>query len=267
MAPLLRTGLIGNPELNGQYPAALQILADIAGTALEFNFIDTRRNTRLDFGATIRQCKKKHWAGIAMGGSWKPVAARFSGHAMDPEYLNIGAINLLSFIPNIRGHSTDFSGFQNAYKCAFGPEFSPGKVMMAGAGGIARAIGAALISQGVEELLIWDSHPLRAEALCETLGPLAQPSGLQENRAFDGLVNTLPQDQNNAPFSSHNAIWAFDANANDTPFLGMASDRGAQVFGGLDLFFHTTIDSFETLTGADLDRNLALKKLAELTFE
>lgn len=268
----LRAGLIGAHISHSLFPAALEMMCAEQGIVLEFELIDTADQTGFDFDAALHGLRQRGWRGVSVTHPFKTNAARYAEEGMHPDVAHLGAANLLIFGEYLIGHNTDYSGFLSA----FARVRDRGPVVMAGAGGVARAIGPALAALGVADLAIFDRDRVRAEDLAFSIGPPARPipaNAVKEAvRAASGLVNATPMGMVEYPGAAFDLrligdqIWAFDAvyRAGETEFLRSAAKAGLQLVTGFDLFAHMAIDSFSAYTGESPDLNLILPKLEML---
>lgn len=252
----LRTGLIGDNISRTRLPAALDIMCRDAGIALTFEPIDTAGHAGFDLAACVAELRSAGWDGVAVTHPHKPAAAGlFDGPAR-----RLGAANLLVFGTAPAAHNTDYTGFVSAWRALRGPA-APGRVAMAGAGGVARAIATGLAGLGATEIAIWDTAPGRAAALAAEIGPAARavpPAGAGAAIASaDGLVNATHLGMAGyggsafeLPLTARPA-WAFDAvyTPVETAFLQSARAAGAEILTGFELFRHMAVNLFTALTG------------------
>jgi len=175
----LKAGLIGAHISRTRLPAALEIMCDAHGMALEFQLIDTAALAAFDFDATVHGLTNRGWTGVTVTHPFKTNAARYVEDGMHPDVAHLGACNTLVFGEYLIGYNTDYTGFLAAFEGVA----DRGPVVMAGAGGVARSIGAALVKLGVNDLAIYDPDTLRAKDLAFSIGPPA-PHG-------DGGVSRL----------------------------------------------------------------------------
>lgn len=268
----LRAGLIGEHISRTRLPGALEIMCAEVGWMLDFTLLDTADDPDFDFNTTVDLAREDGWTGVTVTHPWKTDAARYAGDAMHKDVAHLGASNTLVFAPDLRGYNTDYTGFLSAFQ----PIADRGPVVMVGAGGVARSIGAALIGQGITDLAIHDLEPARAADLASGLGPPAHaipsedlPDAL---RAASGLVNATPQGMKEYPGSAIDTgllgpqVWAFDAvyTPTETEFLIAARSAGLTVLTGFELFRHMAIRSFEAYTSISLDLAEVLPKLEVL---
>ena len=272
----LIAGLIGDHIQNTRLPAALGLLCRAAGVALEFELIDSAKRSGFAFGSEADGLAARGWTGVSVTHPHKLAAAHYVGDGMEADAAHLGACNLLRFDPGgVVGFNTDYSGFLSAWR-AFRGDAAPGRVAMAGAGGVARALGPALAALGAAEIVIWDLDQARAQTAAAALGPLARAvpiaAAADETRAADGLVNATAVGFGDGLGSALPLMalggqsWAFDAvyTPTDTAFLKAAADAGVDTLTGFDLFSHMAIHTFEAYTGRCLDPPNALETLAAL---
>jgi shikimate dehydrogenase len=160
----LRAGLIGEYIQKTRFPAAMRIMCDAAGIDLVFDLIDTARLDTFDFDRQVDELIAAGWTGVTVTHPFKIAAARFAGNGMTGEAANLDAANTLLFEHPPRGLNTDYSGFLGAWRRRIGAE-GPGRVAMAGAGGVAQAIGRALIELGARKIILWDVVPEKRRLL------------------------------------------------------------------------------------------------------
>lgn len=264
--------MIGAHIARTRLPAALQIMCDDAGFELEFDLIDTAGLPSFDFDASVHGLRDRGWTGVTVTHPFKTNAARYAEDGMHPQVAHLGACNTLVFGEYLIGYNTDYTGFL----AAFAPVADRGPVVMAGAGGVARSIGAALVSLGVSDLAIYDTDTLRAKDLAFSIGPPARaiPSSAFDSAARDasGLVNATPLGMAQYPGSAFEAallggqVWAFDAvyTPTDTAFLMSAERAGLRCVTGFDLFRQMAIRSFAAYAGVTPDIPDTLQKLEAL---
>ena len=268
----LRAGLIGEHISRTRLPAALQIMCDMSGIKLVFELIDTAKIDPFEFDACVNDALAAGWTGVTVTHPFKVDAAGYAGAGMTADVAQVGASNTLVFGDEIRGYNTDFTGFLAAFEAIE----DRGPVVMAGAGGVARSLGAALLKVGVMDLAIYDVDEGRASDLAFSLGPPARaiPLAHLETSVRDasGLVNATPLGMKEYPGSSINLAWigsqnwAFDAvyTPTDTVFLRVCKQTGLTTISGFELFKHMAIRSFEAYTGIALKASEMMPKLEEL---
>ncbi|WDH34669.1 shikimate dehydrogenase [Pseudomonas chlororaphis] len=118
---------------------------------------------------------------------------------LSPEARGIGAVNTVVLKDGKRiGHNTDCLGFAEGFRRGL-QGVALARVVQMGAGGAGAAVAHALLSEGVQQLHIFDVESARAQSLADNLnqhfGPGRAKAGVDlpaTLAAADGLVNTTP---------------------------------------------------------------------------
>ncbi len=185
-----------------------------------------------------------------------------------PAARQAGAVNTLVFTEaGIVGDNTDGAGFLANLR-AHG--IAPGPALLLGAGGAARAIGAALLGEGVT-VTVTNRTPERAASLAAAL-PGLRTRPWQQRGALDGialLVNTtslgmqgqppLPMDLAAAPAGM--AVCDIVYAPLETPLLADARARGLPAAGGLGMLLHQAVPGFAAWFGVVPQVDAALHDL------
>jgi len=266
-------GLIGEHISRTRLPAALDILCAEYGYDLAFELIDSADRPGFNFRVVVDELKSWGWTGVTVTHPFKISAASYAAGGMVPAVSHLGASNTLIFATNrTEGHNTDYTGFVNAWRSTM-KDAAPGRVAMAGAGGVAAALAPALLHLGAEEIALWDIDPIKASALKSKLeGNIRLVSAAEAVAATheaDGLVNATALGMVEYPGMAFaaNAIgsqaWAFDAVYTPpvTRFLGTAQEAGLTAISGFELFKHMALKTFEAYTGVAPDEVSMLPKL------
>lgn len=187
----------------------------------------------------------------------------------------IGAVNTVTFKDDgsIRGDNTDSYGFiQNLRQNAPGWAANSGPALVLGAGGAARAVISALLSEGVPELRLANRTRQRAELLADQFGAKVRVvDWLRASEAVDGaqtIVNTtslgmqgqpdLMIDLTTAPKTA--VVTDLVYTPLNTPFLAMAAALGLQTVDGLGMLLHQGVPGFELWFGTrpEVDETLRM---------
>lgn len=272
---VIRGGLIGAHISRTRLPAALAVLCADRGLGLEFELIDTADKPDFDLSRQITACRRDGWNGVSVTHPHKIGAFEWLEGGMSDELKDLGSSNMIAFKPGICGSNTDFTGFLSAWQTEMG-DMTPGRVVIAGAGGVARALGPALLRLGATDIAIFDPSSDRASQLVQTLGPggrVLDKAGLADaiNEA-NGLVNATPigmAEHPGSPFPHPLDVapdWIFDAiyTPTETQFIDDGRQTGAKVMTGFSLFKHMALKTFEAYTGLEADAERALPRLDEL---
>lgn len=276
---VLKAGLIGANIQKSRLPAALKIMCDEAGLELDFELIDTALVHNFDFYAEVQNRIDANWTGITITHPYKLDAAKFvktiNTGKMAREVASLDASNTLKFGSEILGYNTDYSGFLGVWKQRMGDKI-PGKVCVAGAGGVAAAIVPALVKVGAEKIIIWDLDIDKATQLASQYSGVVEVVLMENSEAdilsADGLVNATALGMEAYRGSAFDGKligsqkWAFDAvyTPTNTQFMQCAKKQGLDAICGFELFCHMAVRSFKAYTGIESDIEKTIEKLQQL---
>jgi shikimate dehydrogenase len=209
---------------------------------------------------------------------------------------SIGAVNtIVKKDDKLVGSNTDASGFMEALdkEGHFNPKGK--KVVILGAGGVARAVGFVLVQRKVASLAISDGILERAGALAENLVRYIkvasatakdfetdisafQWQNLSSARTFDncdlivhcttiGMKDSCQEGQ--SPLSLEvipKNVLVYDVVYNPwlTPLLSIAQKAGANILGGLHMLVYQGAASFKLWTGMKAPVDIMFKKAKEV---
>ena len=139
----IRTGLIGEHISQTRFGRAMAMMCELEGLPFEFDLIDAAERPGFDFNAAVEDLKRRGWTGTAVTHPFKGDAAVLAGAGMSEGVRDLGAANSLRFGDQIQGFNTDYTGFLSAWRHEMSG-FQVGRVALAGAGGVARAIAPAM---------------------------------------------------------------------------------------------------------------------------
>lgn len=265
MAPI-RLGLIGDNIARSQSPRLHVEAGRLCGLEVTYERL-IPRDLGLGFDEVFERCLDEGFRGINVTYPYKEeVVPRLT--VPDPATAIIHACNTVLFGEGRpEGHNTDYSGFIAAFRETF-PSAAPGRVGMAGAGGVGKAVAFALARLGADELRIFDHDQTKAHGLANAVsesgfGTRVIVTGTVDEAAAgaDGLVNCTPLGMVGYSGTSIPAVlmpgasWAFDAvyTPVNTDFLRDAEKAGLEVLSGYELFFHQGVDAFRLFTGMKVD--------------
>jgi shikimate dehydrogenase len=204
-------GLIGYPLGHSISPVFQQAAFDKLGLDIRYELWETPPEKLSDVVNDIRSSDK---SGANVTVPYKESVIPMLDELNDVA-AGIGAVNtIVKKDEKLVGYNTDAEGFIRALEVEgkFDPE---GKTMsMIGAGGVARAIGFALIQSGIKSLELFDIDMARAEKLA---GELC---------ATDVRVlssNEGSQFEPGCPFLSHRVTWSWSPRCHQTLRYGSNS--------------------------------------------
>lgn len=172
----------------------------------------------------------------------------------------------------LSGHNTDVIGFARALREDAGFDARGARAAVLGAGGAGRAVTLALLQARASLTFVADIVPDWAEALVESLLPLASADtalvwGYWDSPAFRQtlagcqlLVNCTPVGtrgggtEGQSPLSTDlipKDVLVFDLvyNPPETPLMAAARERGCRVSSGLGMLVYQAAESFRLWTG------------------
>ena len=274
--PSIRLGLIGDNIARSQSPRLHRLAGRMCGLDVTYEPL-IPADLGLAFPDVFEQCRSDGFRGINIT---YPYKERVLGHVRvdDPFAKALGACNTVVFeADGPRGFNTDCSGFASAFSNAFG-KISPGRVAMAGAGGVGKAIAFALGSLGASGLAVFDPDRDKAKALAASLGQvfphllvhLADTLSEALDGA-DGAINCTPLGMAGYPGSAFADLridrcrWVFDAvyTPVETVFLADARRAGVDILSGYELFFYQGVHAFKLFTGRDIDEDALRAELLQ----
>jgi shikimate dehydrogenase len=275
MTNLLKCGLIGSNISRTRMQMALDVMCRAEGMELDFSLIDTEHDNAFDFRTTVDMLRQDGWTGVTVTHPHKAEAATYAGDRMDREVAHLGASNLLIFGPSLTGWNTDYLGFIAAWRAVF-KNRGPGEVVVAGAGGVSRAIVPALLKLGARRIAVFDANHDAAVDLAKASGRRVQAVPLSDAPAAiaeaTGLINATPLGMGGHPGTAFDPAlvspqnWAFDAvyTPTDTEFLTHAASKDLAILTGFDLFRFMALETFRIYTGHTPDRARILPQLDAL---
>src|SRR5437867_836300 len=188
-------GVLGDPVDHSLSPAMHN--AAFAAAGLPHVYLRYRVPAAL-LPDAVREAKALRMGGLNLTVPLKEIVLPLLD-ALTQEAERIGAVNTVLFPPGGRtvGDNTDGRGFLAALRGRV--RLSGARALVIGAGGSARAVGAALCQVGAARITIANRTPARAEGLAERLGRLEAGTGRRAPRAAmaralraAGLALTLP---------------------------------------------------------------------------
>ncbi len=212
-----------------------------------------------DFETGIRALPKLGFRGINLTIPYKETILPLLDSVSDRAAL-IGAVNTVVFreTGGIYGDNTDGYGFIQSLRQSR-PDWSPksGPALVLGAGGAARAIVSALLSEGTPEIRLANRTRQRCEIFREHFGArIAITDWTGASEATDGaatIVNTTSLGMTGKPDNPVRLDAAPDTalvtdivyTPLETEFLKRARTRGLHTVDGLGMLLHQAVPAFE----------------------
>ncbi|MBD9515988.1 MULTISPECIES: shikimate dehydrogenase [Pseudomonadaceae] len=195
-------------------------------------------------------------------------------HELSDEARGIGAVNTVVLRDGRRiGHNTDCLGFAEGFRRNLS-DAPRERVVQLGAGGAGAAVAHALLSEGVQQLTIFEVDSARAQALVDNLNAHfgGQRARVGHDLAgavseADGLVNTTPVGMAKLPGAPlplellHAGLWVAEIIyfPLETELLRHARSLGCRTLDGGNMAVFQAVKAFELFSGveADSERMLA----------
>jgi 3-dehydroquinate dehydratase / shikimate dehydrogenase len=174
----------------------------------------------------------------------------------DPLAAKIGAVNTVVVRGGgkLYGYNTDYVGVLQSLERRIPLRGS--RVLIVGAGGVARAVAFALAQAGAA-VCVCARRPKRAESLARAVGGEAISRGRVRKEFFDAIVNATPVGMHPAagdsPLKSSelNCRLVFDTiyRPRQTKLLKLAARRGIETVSGVEMFVAQGTAQWEIWTG------------------
>ena len=176
----------------------------------------------------------------------------------------IGAVNTIHFNNdgNVTGDNTDAYGFiENIKQTHSSWAANKGPAMVFGAGGAARAVVWALLSEGVPEVRVVNRTKTKAVALSDVLGAKVKVIDWMEasyvmsdiatlvNTTSLGMIGSVPFNQDISRLNSQSVVIDLVYNPTETGLLKSAKSMGLNTVDGLGMLLHQAIPGFEKWFG------------------
>lgn len=271
-------GVFGDPIAHSLSPA----MHNSAFSALGMDCIYHAFKVRPDkLEKAILGAEAMGFGGLNLTVPLKEVAVKLDCIKLDPLAERIGAVNTIVFgeTGEIKGYNTDGLGAKQALREA-AVEIRGSKIVVAGAGGAARAIAFQLAADGAEIIVINRTEG-RAIELAQDISAAALP-GKVEGRGLSGL-KTLLQDADvlintttlgmhpNADTAIataeelHSGLTVFDIvyNPLETRLLKEAKTSGAKPVSGVSMLVYQGAEAFRLWTGIEPPVELMKKTVLE----
>lgn len=273
-------GLIGNPVGHTMSPAIHNTLAHETGQNLIYAPFCVPPG---QVGAAVEGAYALNFLGLNVTVPYKSEVIPYLVQT-DPLAEKIGAVNtLVRCRGGFMGYNTDMPGLYRAM-CLDGVELSGERVLILGAGGVARAVAILAAEKGARKIVILNRTVERAEGLAGEVNALAG-RGLAETMPLSGYA-ALPQGErylavqatNVGMFPRTEEALVEDAafyrrvhtgydlifNPYRTRFMSFVEENGGRAFNGLKMLLYQGVIAYELWTGTQVGQELARKAYREM---
>ena len=273
--PVILAGLIGAGIQASRTPALHEHEGDAQGLRYLYRLIDLDQ-LQLDSNALpdlLLAAERMHYTGLNITFPCKQAIIPLLDE-LSPEARGIGAVNTVVLKDGKRiGHNTDCLGFAEGFRRGL-KDAARERVVQMGAGGAGAAVAHALLSEGVQQLSIFDVDRERAESLANNLNQHFGSGRAVAGRDLpgtlnqaDGLVNTTPMGMAKLPGMPVPAellrkeLWVAEIVyfPLETELLRNARALGCRTLDGGNMAVFQAVKAFELFSGVvpDAQRMLA----------
>lgn len=273
-------GVIGNPVEHTMSPAIHNTLAEAMGENLVYVPFHVSEDS-------VAEAVKGAYALNMLGCNVTvPYKSQVIPHLkeLDPMAEQIGAVNtLVRTEGGFKGYNTDMPGLYRAM-CEDDVRIEGEKVLILGAGGVARAVAMLLAQKGAEEILILNRTLERAERIAEevngfTSREIVKAFQLDAYKSLPGGEHYLAiQATSQGMFPNVKDVIIEDPdfyrkvhtgydlvfNPAKTRFMSLVEENGGRAFGGLKMLLYQGIIAYELWTGTQVGGELAGKAYLEM---
>ncbi|MCM1217856.1 MAG: shikimate dehydrogenase [Lachnospiraceae bacterium] len=204
---------------------------------------------------------------------------------IDPLAEQIGAVNtLVRMEDGYKGYNTDMPGLYRAM-CEDGVEIAGEKVLILGAGGVARAVAMLLARKSAAKIWLLNRSVDRAVAVAEEVNgiagrdlvkamPLADHPRLAGEEKYLAIqatnVGMFPHVEDvviedEAFYQKVHTGYDLIFNPSETRFMQKVRNSGGRAFGGMKMLLYQGIIAYELWTGAQVEQELAAEIYGRLT--
>ena len=276
----LRLGILGYPLGHSASPAFQQAALDHLGLDARYEAWEVEPERLAE---RVQELRGPDLLGFSVTVPHKEAVMPLLD-AVEATARDIGAVNtVVCRDGRLVGANTDLAGFLAALREEGAYEPRGGSALVLGAGGAARAVAYALLSDGAAAVAIANRSPERARILAEELGarfpakvqalPLdaeALAPLLGADASVDLLVNCTSVGMAHGPdpdaspvpaglMPSTALVYDLVYNPQETPLLAAARRAGARTLGGLPMLVYQGAAAFRLWTGREAPIDVMLR--------
>jgi shikimate dehydrogenase len=271
----MKAGLIGAGIQASLTPAMHMREGAAQGFAYDYELIDLSRigATPDDLPRLLDAAEERGLSGLNITHPCKQSVIPLLDD-LSPQARDLGAVNTIVLHEGRRaGHNTDWWGFAVSFRKGL-PQADLSSALQLGAGGAGAATAYALLSLGLERLLVFDREAERAETLAHTMTVLFPDAAIAvaetlapAMRSVAGLVHATPTGMAKYPglplpadlLEARHWVAEVVYFPLETALLREARRRGCRTLDGGGMAVFQAVGAFRLFTGLepDADRMLA----------
>lgn len=266
-------GLLGNPVEHTVSPVIHNTLAEATGENL--TYVPFHVPTGL-VGDAVKGAYALNLLGLNVTVPYKSDVIPFLKD-IDPLAERIGAVNTLVRLEDgFKGYNTDMPGLYRAM-CDDGVSIEGEKVLILGAGGVARAVAMLLAEKNAAEVILLNRTVGRAQTIADEVNAIV---GKEFAHAMSlAAYEELPQGESYLAIQAtsvgmhpnvEDTVIADDAfyqkihtgydlifNPSCTKFMELVQKQGGNAYGGLKMLLYQGVIAYELWTGQSISDSLA----------
>lgn len=273
-------GVMGNPVEHTMSPAIHNTLAGETGENLVYAPFHVPEG---QVGEAVRGAFALNFLGMNVTVPYKSQVIPYL-EEIDAPAERIGAVNtLVRGKKGFRGYNTDMPGLYRAME-EDGVRLEGEKVLLLGAGGVARAAAMLAAQKGAEKIILLNRTLSRAEELAELVNDFSGRKIAEAGRLED--YDKLPKDERYLAIQTTNVGMfpetervlieeerfysrihtGYDLifNPSRTRFMALVEAGGGRAFNGLKMLLYQGIIAYELWTGRPVEAELAQKAYLEM---
>lgn len=274
-------GLIGCPVEHTKSPMIHNTLAECMGVDLCYVPFYVQQE---GLEAAIKGAHALHLLGLNVTVPYKSEVIPFLKE-IDPLAEQIGAVNtLVSVEGGYKGYNTDMPGLYRAMR-EDGVEIAEEKVLILGAGGVARAVALLMAEKKAKEIILINRTLEKAKQICQEVQGFYKDANIRALALAD--YDTLPKEKYLAVQATSIGMYpnvdaavieetsfyervhtGYDLVFNPamTKFMQLTVSAGGKAFNGLKMLLYQGVIAYEYWTGKEVPAE-AIKKAYELLKE
>lgn len=274
-------GLLGNPVEHTMSPVIHNNLADMTGQNLVYVPFRVPQGHVED---AVKGAFALNLLGLNVTVPYKSDVIPYLKE-IDPLAKQIGAVNtLVRTEGGYKGYNTDMPGLFRAM-CTDDVVIAGEKVLILGAGGVARAVALLMAQKGAAQIILLNRTVERAQKIAQEVNDICG-TALVSALAMESY-DTLPQDKYLAIQATsvgmhpnvEDVVIADEAfydrvhtgydlifNPSETKFMKMVKEKGGRAFNGLKMLLYQGVIAYELWTGCEISGEQAdaiYKKMLE----
>ena len=254
-------GLIGNPVEHTLSPVIHNTLSMVLGKNLAYVPFHVETGRLED---AVKGAFALNLLGINVTVPYKSDVIPYLDD-IDPLASNIGAVNtLVRTEKGYKGYNTDMPGLYRAM-CEDGVKVKGQKVLILGAGGVARAVAMMLLDKGAKEAIILNRTVEKAQSIADEVNHLTGKKRKFAKALSIDAYDTLPEGERYLAIQATSVGMYPDCDAaviEDPPktrFMELVEAQGGEAYNGAKMLLYQGIIAFELWTGCQVEPWLADK--------